>query len=71
MNAVARVLDITGETCPMTWVKTKLELERMAPGEALTVLCRPGEALENVPRSAAEAGHEVVRDGTTIRIVRA
>jgi TusA-related sulfurtransferase len=68
---VARVLDITGLTCPMTWVKTKLELERMAPGEELTVLCRPGEALENVPRSAAEAGHEVALDGTTIRIVRA
>ena len=65
------MLDIRSLTCPMTWVKTKLELERMVPGEALTVLCRPGEALENVPRSAAEAGHEVVLDGTTIRIVRA
>ena len=43
----------------MTWVRTKLELERMAPGEALEVRCREGEALENVPRSAAEAGHDV------------
>jgi TusA-related sulfurtransferase len=30
-----RTLDITGLTCPMTWVRTKLELERLAPGEAL------------------------------------
>ena len=68
---MTRTLDVTGLTCPMTWVKAKLELERLAPGDVLTVRCRPGEALENVPRSAAEAGHDVVRDGTTIRIVRA
>jgi TusA-related sulfurtransferase len=52
-------------------VRTKLELERMATGEALEVRCRPGEALENVPRSARDAGHHVSVDGTTIRIVRA
>ena len=67
----ARTLDIRALTCPMTWVRTKLELERMAAGEALEVLCRPGEALENVPRSAREAGHRVAVEGTTIRIVRA
>ena len=65
----ARTLDITALTCPMTWVRTKLELERMRTGEALEVLCRPGEALENVPRSAREAGHRVAIEGTTIRIV--
>ena len=69
-RVAVRTLDITGLTCPMTWVRTKLELERMAPGEALEVRCRPGEALENVPRSAAEAGHDVDVAGTTIRIVR-
>jgi tRNA 2-thiouridine synthesizing protein A len=67
----ARLLDITALTCPMTWVRTKLELERMRPGEALEVRCRAGEALENVPRSAAAAGHQVAVEGTTIRIVRA
>ena len=65
----ARTLDITRLTCPMTWVRTKLALERMGEGEALEVRCRPGEALENVPRSAREAGHEVTVEGTTIRIV--
>jgi TusA-related sulfurtransferase len=66
-----RSLDITALTCPMTWVRTKLELERMAAGDSLEVRCRPGEALENVPRSAREAGHAVSVEGTTIRIVRA
>jgi len=55
----------------MTWVRTKLELERLAAGETLLVSCPPGEALENVPRSAREAGHGVEVDGTLIRIVRA
>jgi TusA-related sulfurtransferase len=65
-----RTLDVTALTCPMTWVKTKLELERMQPGEVLAVACPQGEALENVPRSAAEAGHEVAVEGSTVRIVR-
>ena len=63
-------LDVTGLRCPLTWVKTKLALERMAPGERLDVRCAEGEALENVPRSAREAGHEVAVDGTLVRIVR-
>jgi TusA-related sulfurtransferase len=65
-----RALDITPYTCPMTWVRTKLALEGLRTGDVLDVRCRPGEALENVPRSAREAGHAVTVEGTTIRIVR-
>ncbi len=57
--------------CPMTWVRTKVELDRLQPGETLEVTLPPGEAVENVPRSAREAGHDVIVHGTTIRIVRA
>ena len=64
------VLDVTDVTCPLTWVRTKLALERLAPGEELVVVVNPGEALENVPRSATEAGHEVSVEGTRVRIVR-
>jgi TusA-related sulfurtransferase len=67
---MTQVLDVTGLRCPMTWVRTKLELERMTAGETLEVRCPEGEALENVPRSAAEAGHEVSVSGATVRIVR-
>ena len=66
----AHALDVTDVTCPLTWVRTKLALERLAPGEELHVRCREGEALANVPRSAAEAGHDVEVDGTLVRIVR-
>jgi TusA-related sulfurtransferase len=65
-----RVLDVTDLTCPMTWVRTKLELEKLAPGDRLDVRCAEGEALENVPRSAAEAGHDVRVTGALVRIVR-
>lgn len=66
----AHTLDVTDVTCPLTWVRTKLALERLAAGEELVVRCNEGEALENVPGSAAEAGHDVAVEGTLVRIVR-
>jgi tRNA 2-thiouridine synthesizing protein A len=63
-------LDVSDKVCPMTWLAAKLALEGMAPGEVLAVECAPGEARENVPRSAREAGHDVRVDGTTVTIVR-
>ncbi len=53
-------LDITRETCPMTFVKVKLQLARMQPGEQLEVLLSEGEPLENVPRSCEEQGYKVL-----------
>ncbi len=67
---MSATLDIRTLRCPLTWVRTKLTLERMATGEELVVLCAPGEALENVPRSAREAGHAVAVEGAVVRIVR-
>jgi tRNA 2-thiouridine synthesizing protein A len=64
-------LDVSALRCPMTWVRTKLELERLESGQTLEVRVAPGEAAENVPRSAREAGHAVVVEGELIRIVRA
>jgi TusA-related sulfurtransferase len=63
-------LDVSALRCPMTWVRTKLELERLESGQTLEVTLGPGEALENVPRSAREAGHAVELRGETIRITR-
>jgi len=53
-------LDIRAYACPLTWVKTRIALERLGVGESLEVLLAEGEALENVPRSAAEEGHAVL-----------
>ncbi|MDR1645568.1 MAG: sulfurtransferase TusA family protein [Tannerellaceae bacterium] len=52
-------LDITKEHCPMTFVKTKIELSRLNVGDRLEVLLSEGEPLENVPRTSAEQGYHV------------
>ncbi|CEP67501.1 TusA-like domain [Moorella glycerini] len=52
-------LDITGDCCPITFVKTKLALEEMQPGEILEVLLAEGEPLNNVPRSLKSEGHKI------------
>jgi TusA-related sulfurtransferase len=53
-------LDITQENCPMTFVRTKLCLERLAPGAVLRVRLREGEPLINVPRAVEDHGHEIL-----------
>ena len=63
-------LDLTGVACPMNWVRTKLALERLAPGDELVVRLDPGEPVESVPRSAREDGHEVGVDGDVVTIVK-
>jgi len=55
----ARTLDITLDVCPMTFVKTKLELEEMDPGEVLEVRVREGESRLNVVRSCKQEGNPV------------
>jgi TusA-related sulfurtransferase len=53
-------LDITDDTCPLTFVKTKLLIEGMAPGDIAVVRLKGAEPLGNVPRSVREHGHEVI-----------
>jgi tRNA 2-thiouridine synthesizing protein A len=60
MQDVTRQIDITSDICPMTFVRTRLALDKMAPGEILLVTLKGEEPLRNVPRSAAEQGHEVL-----------
>lgn len=60
MTPTARI-DIRAHACPITYVKTRIALERLRAGEVLEVLLREGEPLDNVPRSAAEEGHLVER----------
>ncbi|WP_417835414.1 sulfurtransferase TusA family protein [Thalassospira tepidiphila] len=53
-------IDITNDVCPMTFVRTRLKLETMTPGQVLEVTLGTGEPLKNVPRSVTEMGDEVV-----------
>jgi TusA-related sulfurtransferase len=53
-------LDITKDHCPMTFVKTKLQLEQLEEGDILEILLSKGEPLENVPRTVTEQGFQVL-----------
>lgn len=53
-------LDISADVCPITFVKTKLMIERMLPGETLEVRLKGVEPLRNVPRSVTEMGLAVL-----------
>jgi len=53
-------LDITNEVCPMTFVRTKLLLERMAPSQSANIRLRGSEPADNVPRAVRDHGHEVL-----------
>ena len=44
----------------MTFVKTRLLIEKMSAGDVATVLLRGEEPIENVPASVAELGHTVL-----------
>lgn len=60
MNAADQEIDITREVCPMTFVRTRLALDRMLPGQTLLVRLLGEEPLKNVPRTATEQGHAVL-----------
>ncbi len=69
------MLDITADTCPMTFVRTRLALDRMAPGRTLLLRLRGEEPRRNIPRTAAEQGHAVLAereapDGTVLLLLR-
>jgi tRNA 2-thiouridine synthesizing protein A len=60
MQDVTHEIDITNEICPMTYVRTRLALDKMTPGQTLLVRLKGQEPLKNVPRTAKEQGHEVL-----------
>ena len=64
MQEPDQLLDITAEICPMTFVRTRLALDRLAPGQTLLVRLRGAEPVANVPRAAMEQGHEVLAQDT-------
>ncbi len=59
----------------MTFVRTRLALDRLASGQTLLVLLRGEEPARNVPRTAQEQGHtvlssEIGSDGTVSLLLR-
>jgi tRNA 2-thiouridine synthesizing protein A len=70
-----KAIDITGETCPMTFVRTRLALDALAPGQVLLVRLAGADPLANVPRAAADQGHDLLEleeqaDGVWLLTIR-
>ena len=55
-------LDLRGVMCPINYVKTKLKLEMMEPGEVLEVWLDAGEPIKNVPQSLRNDGQNVISE---------
>lgn len=53
-------LDLTGEVCPYTFVRAKLALEELVPGDELELIVDHRPAWLSLPRSLREEGHELV-----------
>jgi len=59
-------LDLRGTPCPINFVRTKLRLEKMSPGQLLEVWLDAGEPIEQVPDSLRMEGYgiEEIEDRT-------
>ena len=70
-----KAIDITAETCPMTFVRTRLALDAMETGQLLLVRLKGTDPLANVPRAAADQGHDPLElteqpDGTWLLVIQ-
>jgi TusA-related sulfurtransferase len=59
----------------MTYVRTRLALDRLAPGQVLAVTLRGADPLRNVPANAEAQGHTVLsitpaQDGSVVVLLR-
>lgn len=57
---VDKTIDIRGQVCPYTFVRSKLAIEKMNVGEVLEIILDHKAAVENVPRSMENEGQKVL-----------
>ena len=53
-------IDLRGELCPYTFVKSKLALEDMEVGDVLGIVLDHLPAVDNCPRSFTNEGQEIL-----------
>jgi TusA-related sulfurtransferase len=75
LPAYDKAIDITAETCPMTFVRTRLALDTLESGQILLVRLKGADPLANVPRAAADQGHDPLDlfeqdDGSWLLVIR-
>ncbi|MBS8238909.1 sulfurtransferase TusA family protein [Marinobacter lipolyticus] len=60
-----RTLDASGLRCPMPLLKTKLELNSMAPGDELEVIATDAGSARDIPAFLRLSRHELVSSAET------
>ncbi|MBL1208196.1 sulfurtransferase TusA family protein [Geminocystis sp. GBBB08] len=56
---MTKTLDLRGTPCPINFVRSKLQLEKMSSGELLEIWLDTGEPIEQVPNSLVMEGYKV------------
>ena len=57
---IDKTIDIRGQVCPYTFVRSKLAIEKMNMGEVLEIILDHKAAVENVPKSMENEGQKVL-----------
>jgi tRNA 2-thiouridine synthesizing protein A len=57
---VDKTIDIRGQVCPYTFVRSKLAIEKMNVGDVLEIILDHKAAVENVPKSMENEGQKVL-----------
>ena len=60
MVKINKTINIKGEVCPFTFVRSKLAIEQIKSGEVLEIILDHEPAVENIPRSMDNEGHKVL-----------
>jgi len=55
-----KIINLVGEVCPMTFVKTRLAIEKIENNKILKFIYDSEEAKINVPKSIEEIGHSII-----------
>jgi len=58
-----KTLDYTDLYCPEPVIRTRMELDKLRPGEILEVLVDDPAAKEDIIRLAKQMGHEILEFG--------
>ena len=53
------LLDLRGTPCPINFIRSKLQLEKMSAGELLEIWLDRGEPIEQVPNSLTIEGYSI------------
>ncbi|WP_417464123.1 sulfurtransferase TusA family protein [Kordiimonas sp.] len=57
---LSQPLDLRGAFCPMAFVKTKVHLDKLSPGDVTTILFEDTPPNEPLVRSIQSLGHKVL-----------